>query len=43
MAIRNILRPIDIFCGHLVHFQPFWSVVPSKIWQPCCCNLKAPR
>jgi hypothetical protein len=38
MAIRSILRPIDIFYGHLVHFVVvwyiFWFAVPRKIWQP---------
>jgi hypothetical protein len=34
-AIGNILWPFGIFCGHLVHFSPFWCAVPRKIWQPC--------
>jgi hypothetical protein len=32
--IRYILLPRVTFCGPLVHFTPFWSVVPRKIWQP---------
>jgi hypothetical protein len=23
------------FCHLLVHFYPFWYLVPRKIWQPC--------
>jgi hypothetical protein len=33
-AIGNILWPFSIFCGHLVHFSPFWYFAPIKIWQP---------
>jgi hypothetical protein len=29
-----ILWPFGTFFGHLVHFLPFWYVVPRKIWQP---------
>jgi hypothetical protein len=25
---------ICFFCGNLVHFYPFWYIVPRKIWQP---------
>jgi hypothetical protein len=31
--IWDILRPIGVFCGHLVYFNSFWNVVPGKIWQ----------
>jgi hypothetical protein len=41
MAIWYILVPFGIFYGYLihfvlslVHFAPFWYVVPRKIWQP---------
>jgi hypothetical protein len=42
MDTWSILRPFDIFYGHLVHFvvcnlayfPPFWYVVQSQIWQP---------
>jgi hypothetical protein len=30
-----MLLPFGTFCGHLVHFVPFWYFVPRKIWQPC--------
>jgi hypothetical protein len=33
-AIKNILLPFGMFCGHLVYFPPFWYFVPRKIWQP---------
>jgi hypothetical protein len=38
MATLSILRPnatFGTFCGHLVHFFPFWFIVQRKIWQPC--------
>jgi hypothetical protein len=22
------------FCGHYIHFSPFWYIVTRKIWQP---------
>jgi hypothetical protein len=31
----NMLCPFGIFCGYLVHFFPFWHVVPRTILQPC--------
>jgi hypothetical protein len=34
-AISHILWPFGIFSTVLVHFYPFWYVVPRKIWQPC--------
>jgi hypothetical protein len=34
MVIFYTLWPNGIFCGHLVHFSPFWYVVERKIWQP---------
>jgi hypothetical protein len=34
-AIWYILLPYGIFWDRLVHFPPFWYVVPRKIWQPC--------
>jgi hypothetical protein len=34
MTIWSILRPLEIFYGHLVYFSPFWYFVPRKIWQP---------
>jgi hypothetical protein len=35
-SIWYILLHYGIFCGHLVCFDPFWYIVPRKIWQPCC-------
>jgi hypothetical protein len=42
----SILRPNGIsyghfgtFLSHLVHFSPFWYIVPRKIWQPRCPQL----
>jgi hypothetical protein len=42
VAIRYILWPSGIFCGHfgifcgcLVYFMVIWNVAPRKIWQPC--------
>jgi hypothetical protein len=34
-AIWHILWLFGIFPLVLVHFYPFWNVVPRKIWQPC--------
>jgi hypothetical protein len=34
MAIWYILWPLGGFYGCLLHFPPFWYVVPGKIWQP---------
>jgi hypothetical protein len=34
MTVWFILRPLEIFYGHLVYFCPFWYFVPRKIWQP---------
>jgi hypothetical protein len=40
MAILNILQQRGIYYGHLaifdnlVHFPPFWYVLPRNIWQP---------
>jgi hypothetical protein len=34
MTIWSILRPLEIFCGNLVYFSPFWYFGPRKIWQP---------
>jgi hypothetical protein len=38
---RSILRPLEIFYGHLVYFVVIWYIfprfgifVPRKIWQP---------
>jgi hypothetical protein len=28
--IVNSLWPFGIFCGHLVHFPPFWYFVPGQ-------------
>jgi hypothetical protein len=33
-VIWHILWPFGIFPHVLVHFYPFWYVVPRKIWQP---------
>jgi hypothetical protein len=27
--------PFGLNYGYLVHFPPFWYILPSKIWQPC--------
>jgi hypothetical protein len=42
MAIWNIFWTFGIFydhlvhlCVHLVHYFPFWYLVPRNIWQPC--------
>jgi hypothetical protein len=41
MDILSILRPFDIFYGHLIdcdnlaYLPPFWYILPRKIWQPC--------
>jgi hypothetical protein len=42
MAVRSILRPFGVFCGHMNYFMfiwytffSFWYFVPRKIWQPC--------
>jgi hypothetical protein len=35
MTIWSILPSFGIFCGHLVYFSQFWSVLPRKIWQHC--------
>jgi hypothetical protein len=32
---QTLSGTFDTFCGLLVHFFPFWYVVPKKIWQPC--------
>jgi hypothetical protein len=42
LAIWSVLRPVVVFCGHLVHiyfpafvyFFLFLYGVPRKIWQP---------
>jgi hypothetical protein len=31
--LGNFLAIWYICCGYLVHFSPFWNVVPRKIWQ----------
>jgi hypothetical protein len=33
-AIWYILWTFGTFCIYLVHFSPFWYIVPRKIWQP---------
>jgi hypothetical protein len=42
MTIWSILRPLEIFYGHLVYFVVIWYIFrrfgifgPRKIWQPC--------
>jgi hypothetical protein len=35
MPIWFILRPLEIFYGHLVYFVVIWYFGPRKIWQPC--------
>jgi hypothetical protein len=39
-AISHIVWTFGIICGNLVHFPPFWYIVPRKIWQPCSRQLK---
>jgi hypothetical protein len=34
-AIWHTLWPFGMFPPVLVHFYPFWYVVPRKIWQLC--------
>jgi hypothetical protein len=43
MSIFSILRPNGMCYDnlvHLVYFSPFWYILPNKIWQPCCGELK---
>jgi hypothetical protein len=35
MTIWSILRPLGIFCGHLVNFMVIWNIFPLLV---CCTN-----